>query len=92
MSNGGTILSSAEFENQIKDLSDRKLIEFTARQLYDHCRADGLAQVERVDMLKRIGALETGDKKTSSITGGVTGGIAAAFVAAIDWLIKGRTS
>lgn len=78
MPNG--ILSEAEFENEIKNLSDRQLSEFVARQVYDICK-----QREAED--KRIAVLEGRDKKFAGALGGVSGAVGAILVSVIDYFV-----
>lgn len=37
MPNGKEILNDLDYEKQITTMSDRALLEFTARQLFEHC-------------------------------------------------------
>ena len=83
MPNG--ILNDIEFENQINELGDNQLalIKFVARQQFETCK-------RCVDHTSRIGILETGSKKISSITGGISGTITAVIISIINYFTANR--
>lgn len=80
MANG--VLDDIEFENQINELGDNQtaLIKFVARQQF-------AASKVLVAHDKKIVALESGDRRTSSIAGGITGTITAAIIAVINYFV-----
>ena len=88
MTNG--IISDAEFENEIRDMSDRQLSEFAVRQI--------LAQGRRVldvcgdiaDVKKRVVVLENGDRKVGGIAGAVSGGLIGILIGVLDYFLKPR--
>ena len=78
-----TMLNDAEFENEIREMSDRQLSEFTARQVLGLCK--------RIKGNEgRITSLEGRSKKAFGITGGISGALGAAVVALIDYFAKPR--
>jgi len=79
MPNGKSVVNELEFEERIKALPDRELLEFVARQNYE-------TSIKCPIQDRRITSLERGSRKTSGITGGATGGIIAAIVAIISYL------
>jgi hypothetical protein len=72
------INSELEFENHIQGMPDRQLLEFVARQNYE-------TSLRCTDHSCRIEALETSNKKNSSIAGGITGTIAGIVVGLISY-------
>lgn len=82
MPNGRYFLNDMEFEQHIKNLSDRELLEFTARQTYDVSIVAGSNK-------KRIGKLEGQSNKRSGVIGGGGAMIGAAIVAVINHFTKG---
>jgi len=78
MPNGRNMLSRVEFENELKQMSDRRLSEFTALQLYDHCSAEATADEER----------KKAAMKTSSITGSITGTVTSIIVAIVNSFVN----
>ncbi len=77
------MVNEAEFENEMKEMSDRQLSEFTARQIVAICKRCTTEDV-------RITALEGQSKKAFGITGGVSGAVGAAVIAILDFIIKPR--
>ncbi len=75
------INSELEFEKLIKELPDRELLEFVARQNYETC-----SQIATQD--NRLKDLESGNKKASSISGGITGAIAGIVMGIIGYFAK----
>ena len=78
MPNGRYVLNDLEFENQIRDMNDRQLLEFTARQSYE-------ITIFAHDTEKRVKNLEGKGKKTTAITGGAGSLIGAAIIAVINY-------
>ncbi len=78
------INNELEFEKLIKDMADRQLLEFVARQSYDICQ-----QVASDN--KRIKDLENGDKKQASIIGGISGTLTAIIIGVINYFMNKRT-
>ena len=76
MPNGYEMLNEMEFDRRIKELDDRGLAEFNARQIYDI--RTGLQKVKN-----RVTTLESRDHKTFGIVGGVGGVLGTAVGAAI---------
>lgn len=75
------MLNEAEFENEMKEMSDRQLIEFTARQVFGihtNCKKEDI----------RIKALESRDKKTFGLSGGAGAVFGGIMVAIIDYFTK----
>ncbi len=72
------MLNDLEIEKAIGEMPDRKLLEFTARQV---CAIHAIA----LDHEKRITGLETHDKKLFGAVGGISGLIGAGIVAAINY-------
>ena len=75
------ILNDLNFEEKIKKLDDRPLLEFIARQTYEitgKCRSYD----------KDITLLKNGDRKVSSILGGISGTITAIIIGIIGWFIR----
>lgn len=62
--NSKDMINQLEFEKQISTMSDRALMEFTARQTYSTC------EIQRTHE-KRLSALESVNKKQLSIGTGV---------------------
>jgi len=81
MPDGRYFLNDMEFEQYIKELSDRDLLEFTSRQTYDIFILSG-------DNKKRIGKLEAQSNKRSGIIGGGGAMIGAAVAAVIDYFVR----
>jgi hypothetical protein len=70
-----------EFENQIHQMNDRQLLEFTARQTYDVC-------LLAADNKKRIDTLKRRDRKVFSVTGGLGAFFGAAIAVIADFFIR----
>ena len=81
MPNGKELVNELDFEKQIKEMDDRGLLEFTARQVYETCEITKRHS-------SRIKTLEDGSKKVSTITGGISGGITAVTIAVIDYFTR----
>lgn len=71
MGNRIEFLNDLELEDRLKDMSDREIIEFVARQTYDVCNLAGSNE-------RRIVLLE---KRGNKFIGGV--GVIGAFIGAI---------
>jgi len=81
MPNGKELVNELEFEQHIKNLNDRELIEFVARQQYDTSK---LCPVHD----RRLRDLEKRGRKETGITGGA-GAVFGAFVmGAIDYFLR----
>ena len=65
------------FEKSIKEMTDRGLLEFTAREVYHHG--------------KRISTLENRSNKTFGAVGGIAGFIGIVIGAVINYFIRGNT-
>lgn len=81
MPNGRYFLNDMELERHIKHLSDRELLEFTARQTYD-------VSILAADNKKRIGRLEGQSNRRTGIIGGGGAAIGVAIASAIDYFIR----
>ncbi len=81
MPNGKQVISDIEYEQHIKYMDDRQLLEFTARQVYDLC-------VKVSEDRKRIDALEKHDQKAFGTAGGIGAVIGAAIATVIDYFIR----
>jgi len=77
------VLNELEFEQRMKSLKDRELLEFVARQSYE-------TSMTCADFNQRIGDIETGNRKSSSISGGITGTITAVIIGIIGYFTKGN--
>ena len=80
MPNGQYFLNDMEFERSINQMSDRDLLEFTARRTYEVC-------LLAAENKKRIEKVEASRLKTNGITGGVAGGIAAGIISAVNYFL-----
>lgn len=78
MPNGSEMLNDLEFDKQIKEMTDRGLMEFTARQLYEHCEESNIRD-------GKIKALEDRDKKFAGAVGGASGLLGAAIIAVLNY-------
>ncbi len=78
MANGEEFITDLEFESHIKDMNDRQLQEFTARQVYDVCSVVS-------KHAKRIVALEKKSNKIIGAAGAVGTGIGAGVIAIISY-------
>ena len=81
MPNGRYFLNDMELEQAIKQMDDRQLLEFTARQTYD---VSNLAANHE----KRINRLESRRRKELSATSGIGAILGAAIYTAIDFLLR----
>jgi hypothetical protein len=72
------INEALEFDKLIQAKPDRELLEFIAHQNYDTCQRCASHD-------SRITALESSNKKTSSLAGGITGTIAGIVVGLISY-------
>jgi len=79
MTNG--INYELDFEKRIKEMADRQLLEFVARQAFeitDKCKTYDV----------KIASLETGDRKVSSIAGGISGTFTAVVIGIINYFVN----
>ncbi len=76
--NGNSMNTKMEFESRMDSMSDRDLLEFNARQLFDIC--DLSAKHE-----SRITKIEKQDRKIASISGAIGGTITGIFAAAVNY-------
>ena len=74
-----SILTAAEYKNEIRSMSDRGLSEFIAQQLYEHCQNEE-------SLAERVGALEGHDKKFAGAVGTAGGVFGGAIIAVLNWL------
>lgn len=74
MPNGRYILNDLEFDKEIEAMSDRKLMEFSARL--------GYSNAIRITTLESIG------KRTMGAIGGVGAVIGAVIVSIMDYLVR----
>ena len=81
MSNKKEFLNRLEIEESFRGMSDRQLIEFTARQVYEVCRVAS-------NHTDRIQALEKQNTKFFGIIGGVGTIIGAVVVSIINYLLR----
>lgn len=75
------MLNDLDFEKRIKELDDRGLQEFTARQVYE-VRKDVSSNT------KRIVSLEHKNKKVFAITGGLGSIFGGAIIAVINYFTR----
>lgn len=75
MPNGRYVLNDLEFDREIRGMSDRDLMEFTAKLAYGNA--------------VRISKLETVRRRSLSIASGVGTLIGAAFVSIIEYVRRG---
>ena len=71
-------INDLQVEQRIKEMNDRELMEFTARQVYDVCSIAG-------NNTKRIVSLERRGNKIMGIIGGVGTFVGAIIVAVINY-------
>jgi len=81
MPNGRYILNDLEFEKEITNMTDRQLLEFTARQTYDVCILAGKNE-------KRIAKLENRNLKLNGIIGSIGALIGASIMSGIDFILR----
>ena len=77
MNNNRKFLNDLEFEDHLKDMSDRDVLEFTARQTYNVCQ---LASSNE----RRINILERRGNKFIGIVGAVGAFVGAIIIAVIN--------
>ena len=91
MANGDELNAELTFEKQIVGMDDRKLLEFTARQVFE-IKGEQVkfqAACDQVpDHEKRIATLESGSRKSSVISGGIAGTILAVVIGIIEYFTK----
>ena len=81
MPNGLEFLDELALETHIKKMGDRELSEFTARQIYDVCNLTRSNE-------RRIVTLEKRGNKLIGLVGSLGALLGAAFMAAIEYLIR----
>lgn len=74
------MLNDLEFENQLNAFGDNQLelIKFVARQQFTSSKLLNIHD-------NKITALESGDKKVSSITGGIAGTVTGVIIGIINY-------
>ncbi len=72
-----------DFEKRIKDMPDRQLLEFVARQTLE---VVGRCKEYDTD----IALLKSGDRKTAGIVGGITASITSIIIGVINYFISKR--
>ena len=78
MANGNEFASELDFEQSMGKMTDRKLIEFVARQtleITDRCRVHD----------QEIASLKSGDRKMSGVVGGISGTISSMVIGIISY-------
>jgi len=75
------MLNDLDFEHKIKNMGDRELLEFSARQVWETCQ-----RCERHE--KRIKTLEMRPRYEARLTGATTGGGLALIVIAVEYLLR----
>lgn len=82
MSNSGkNMLNEMEFSKRLKEMGDRELSEFTARQAYE-------TRIIVETNVYRIGKLENRDRRTSGLIGGAGVFFGGAVVAVVEFFRK----
>ena len=81
MPNGRYFLNDLELEQAIKQMDDRQLLEFTARQTYDVSNLSANHE-------KRIYRLESRTKKEIGASGGIGAVLGIAIASAIDFFLR----
>lgn len=81
MSNKTSFLNELELEEHLREMSDREIIEFTARQTYDVCN---LASSNE----RRIVTLENKGNKVTGIVGGAGTFVGAAITTLINFFVN----
>lgn len=79
--NGRYVLNDLEFEQKINQMSDRELLEFTARQTYDVC-------ILAADNKRRITTLETQNHRRAGFVGGFGALIGVAIASVADYFMR----
>lgn len=75
------IINDLDFEKRIKDLPDRQLIEFIARQTLEIT-----GKCKQYD--KDIDSLKSGDRRASTIAGSVSGTITSILIGIANYLLN----
>ena len=81
MPNGRYWLNDLELESRMKEMSDRELLEFTARQSYEVC-------IVAQDNRKRVEKLEGKNNKMFGVSSGAGTIIGAAIVTVINYFMR----
>ncbi len=84
MPDGHDLSNELDFETHIKEMDDRALMEFTAREVYETCQ---LTQNHE----QRIGVLENIGRKTFGVSNGISTIIGGAVIAVINYF-TGKTA
>ena len=79
--NGQFMLNEMDFEQQIRNMKDRELLEFVARQTYGVYILAG-------ENRNRIKGLESQRHKAFGLTGGAGAFFGAAVAVLADWFIR----
>ena len=74
MPNGKYVLQDMDFDEKIKEMNDRELLEFTARLGYSNTI--------------RITTLENRDKKSMGFIGGASGLLGGIIVFVLDYFVR----
>ena len=82
MGNGKEMLNSLDLEEKMKGMGERDLIKFNIRTTHQ-------ILIDGAERDREIKALQNGDKKRASLSGGVTSGIIVGLYALIDYFRKG---
>jgi hypothetical protein len=88
MNSPESMMQGLEFEEQIKNLPDRQLLEYVARQQFQMVSRCVVCTNELADVKKDVASLKAGDRKSSAVSGGVTGSVTAIIIALGEWLIR----
>ncbi len=75
------MLHNLDFEKHMTEMTDRNLLEFTARQVWEMCQRCEAHE-------KRIAEIENGQKTMAGLAGGTTGGIVSALLLGVYFFLK----
>ena len=81
MPNGQTFMEGLKLEEHLRGMSDREVLEFTARECYQTAKLVGFNSI-------RITKLEKRSNKIIGLAGGIGTTIGAMLVGVIDYLIR----
>ena len=82
MGNGKEMLIGLDLEDKMKGMGERELIKFNIRTTHQ-------ILIDCAERDKDIKALQNGDKKRASLTGGITSGIILALYTIVDYFRRG---